>query len=399
MLKLCILFWRLGPYHHARLRAAGQQGQVTAVELTGIDDIYAWDTIDGADSFQRETLFSESGDSPKQVAEIRRRMFAALDRIQPDVVAIPGWSFPDALAALSWSIQAGKPTVLMSESQGRDHRRNRLKESVKRRIVQLNSAGLVGGASHVDYLCDLGMQRDHIFTGYDVVDNDHFCNGAAAARANAPEVRCRLGLPERYFLASSRFIEKKNLPRLLNAFAMYRNHCGTDAWDLVLLGDGPQREALEQLVDELGIRGHVIFPGFQQYDTLPSYYGLAGAFVHASTTEQWGLVINEAMAAGLPVIVSENCGCTSDLVEDGKNGFTFAPSDEVRLADLMKQLATGDQVRRDMGWSSQEIISRWSPRTFANGIWQAAEKAASLPPRKASLLDQTILWKVRGKAA
>ena len=80
-------------------------------------------------------------------------------------------------------------------------------------------------------------------------------------------------------------------------------------------------------------------PGFKQYDELPIYYGLAGAFIHASTTEQWGLVVNEAMAAGLPVIVSERCGCAPDLVENGRNGFTFDPYDVDALTHLMLKMA------------------------------------------------------------
>jgi 1,2-diacylglycerol 3-alpha-glucosyltransferase len=399
MLHLCIVFWRLGPYHHARLRAAGQQGQVSAIELTSVDDVYAWNAVEGADSFRRETLFPQLKGDGNATAEIRNRMFSMLDRLQPDVVAIPGWSFPDALAALAWSVKAGKPTILMSESQAHDHHRSKWKEHIKRRIVKLNSAGLAGGSSHVNYLSDLGMPRDQIFTGYDVVDNNHFRRGAEAARANSAEVRNQLGLPKQYFFASSRFIEKKNLPRLLKSYAMYRDRCDGDAWDLVLSGDGPQRGELEHLAEELGVRDHVHFVGFQQYDALPSYYGLAGAFVHASTTEQWGLVVNEAMAAGLPVIVSERCGCAADLVKEGKNGFTFAPDDQVRLAELLDQIATDHQGQRDMGRASQKIIASWSAEAFADGIWQAAAKAASVAPRRASILDQTILWGVRGKVA
>src|SRR5207244_4064698 len=101
----------------------------------------------------------------------------------------------------------------------------------------------------------------------------------------------------------------KNLPRLLEAFAGYRRLAGDAAWELVLLGDGPLRPELVALLKDLELDGHVLLPGFKQYDELPAYYGLAGAFIHASTTEQWGLVVNEAMASGLPVLVSDRCGC------------------------------------------------------------------------------------------
>ena len=104
------------------------------------------------------------------------------------------------------------------------------------------------------------MPRERIFSGYDVVDNAHFRRGADAARQDADGTRARLKLPEHYFLASNRFIEKKNLVRLVRAFAAYRRSAGPKAWDLVLLGDGPLRDSLERLVRELDIHERVLMP-------------------------------------------------------------------------------------------------------------------------------------------
>src|SRR5207249_5035240 len=158
-----------------------------------------------------------------------------------------------------------------------------------------------------------------------------------------------------YFLASARFVEKKNLTSLIRAYAEYRDRLKgigvTDPgykgapWDLVLLGDGPLRETLNAQLSTLNLHSHVHLPGFKQYDELPVYYALANAFVHASTTEQWGLVVNEAIASGLPVIVSERCGCVPELVQG--NGFTFDPMDEHELASLLFRMATlSDDDRR-----------------------------------------------------
>ena len=106
-------------------------------------------------------------------------------------------------------------------------------------------------------------------------------------------------------------------------------------WSLVLLGDGPLKSDLCRLISDLRLDACVHLPGFKQYHELPVYYGLASAFVHASTTEQWGLVVNEAMASGLPVLVSNRCGCAQDLVKEGVNGFTFDPCNVEQLAQLM----------------------------------------------------------------
>jgi len=205
-------------------------------------------------------------------------------------------------------------------------------------------------------------------------------------------MRTRLALPIDFFLVSNRFIEKKNLPSLLDAYARYRNQAGPAAWKLVLLGDGPLKLKLQDIVNQYDLTQWVLMPGFKQYDDLPAYYGLAGAFIHASTTEQWGLVVNEAMAAGLPVLVSNRCGCAPDLVEEGRNGYTFDPQDVDALAGLMLKVAADDCDRAAMGQASREIISHWTPQTFAENLSKAVEAAMNAPRLKANLLDKTLLW-------
>jgi 1,2-diacylglycerol 3-alpha-glucosyltransferase len=392
MLDLAILFDRLGPYHHARCVAAGSRCSLTAIELSALDDTYAWSRVDRAPDFARLTLF-EQDVGRRRKSEVRRSVHHALAAADPEVVAIPGWSDSGALSALLWCRQNGRPAVLMSDSGRRDEVRRRAREATKRRVVRLFSSAVVAGAPHREYACDLGLRAATVFDGYDVVDNAHFERGARHARASDEGWRRRLGLPKRFFLASSRFVAKKNLFRLLDAYAGYRRRIGADAWHLVLLGDGELRAEVESRIGQADLAGDVMLPGFRQYDELPAYYGLASAFVHASTTEQWGLVVNEAMAAGLPVILSECCGCAPDLVREGVNGFTFDPYDVDALAGLMHRVAAmTDEQRHAMGRSSRTIIADWGPERFAGGLMQAVQVAVSRPPPKASWVDQALLW-------
>ena len=300
----------------------------------------------------------------------------------------------------------------MCSSTAWDEPRPILKEAVKRRILQLFAAGLTGGNSNAGYLKQLGMPHDRIFLGYDVVDNDYFVQGANKARSEEREVRSKYGLPENYFLASARFIEKKNLPRLVQAYARYRELAskaergtrktgntspqpppqgGEGAWHLVLLGDGPLRGQLEKRIAELGMKDYVHLPGFKQYPDLPAYYGLAGAFMHASTTEQWGLVINEAMASGLPVLVSNRCGCAQDLVQNGVNGFTFDPCDVEQIAGLMQKVSASNFPISDYGAASQRIIADWGPKRFARGLSQTVDYARTAGSRKGRSFDELLL--------
>jgi glycosyltransferase involved in cell wall biosynthesis len=149
----------------------------------------------------------------------------------------------------------------------------------------------------------------------------------------------------------------------------------------------------------LGLQDSVQLPGFQQYPELPAYYGLAGAFVHASTTEQWGLVVNEAMASGLPVLVSRRCGCTTELVYHGINGYSFDPNDDAALAQFMAQIAGDDRRRAAMGRESSKRIPAWGPDRFASGLRSAAECASRCGAPSRRVLDDLVFEFLTARSA
>jgi len=395
-----LLFARFGPYHCARLKVASRLVRVTALEYVRTDKTYSWDPVSPASGVPFVSVFRDEIEAEVSEGKGVGKLAQALDRLAPQALVLPGWGPRHSLGALDWAAAHRVPVVVMSESQARDERRGLLKEWVKRRILGLCSAGLAGGRPHAEYLAQLGMPQERIFLGYDAVDNGYFEGKAAESREQRAENRTRYGLPEKYFLASARFVEKKNLPRLLEAYARYRQKaeaqkatgpqdCGL--WDLVLLGDGPLRAALNSQLSILNLHQHVHMPGFRQYPDLPAYYGLAGAFVHASTTEQWGLVVNEAMASGLPVLVSNRCGCAPDLVQEGVNGFTFDPYSVEELALLMLRVSDPGFPLFAFGDASRRIVADWGPERFAEGLRAAVDCALRVGPRKASRVDRMLL--------
>ncbi len=376
VVNVAVFFHRFGPYHRARLDGAGEDLDVTGIEVSGYTSEYDWDEVAEGASFNRICLFPDRYSEDVPTTELTAGIRSTLSNVSPDVVAVHGWSTRSALAATRECNRAHIPTIVMSESTAHDADRSWVREQVKRRVVGLHQSALVGGTPHTEYLQQLGVPRGRIFKGYDAVDNDHFAAGAEAARKDEEKVRTEYGLPAQYMLASARFRPKKNLSGLLKAYAAYRERLSSDeGLDLVVLGDGPLREKIEATRTELELEGCVHFPGFKQYDDLPAYYGLAEFFVHASTTEQWGLVVNEAMAAGLPVLVSNRCGCAQDLVKEGENGWTFDPNDANELPELLGRMTIASQEERTMGRKSQRIIDRWGPNAFAQGLKKAAETA------------------------
>lgn len=405
MTKVAILFDNFGPYHWVRLEAASKQCELLGIELAGRSWEYAWESSEKqraetkeqeCGSLQVKSLFEGTSEG-LSIVEFRKRLGVVLSDFRPGVVVVPGWATKAALVSLRWSLENQVPAVLLSDSQAIDERRVWWKESVKSAIVRCFSSALVAGQQHVAYAAQLGMPKDRVFLGYDAVDNGYFAAGAAKSREQRAENRNKYQLPEHYFLASARFVEKKNLLRLLQAYAQYRAKCQVpsakcEPWGLVLLGDGELRGKLRAKSEELGVSKWVQMPGFKQYPDLPAHYGLAGAFIHASTTEQWGLVVNEAMACGLPVLVSNRCGCAPDLVQNGVNGFTFDPYDVEQLAQLMLRLAETPKHRlTEMADASRAIISEWGPDRFASGLKQAVECALRVGPIRPTLMQKLIL--------
>ncbi|MEQ8822387.1 MAG: glycosyltransferase [Sumerlaeia bacterium] len=390
---LAILFHRFGPYHRARIEGAAQFGPVLAIEMSSRTSVYAWDPVELSGDVRRETLFKDSDSREQDFATLYARIDQVLSEARPCAVAVNGWSDNGALASLLWCRKNAVPAIVMSETQERDFARVGWKEWIKRRIVGGFSAGFGGGHNHTAYLAKLGLPRDSLFIGYDAVDNAHFREKSAAARQDPAAARATHGIPERPFiLTSNRFIEKKNLARVLDAFALYRKEAPQTSrlWDLVLLGDGDLRADLEARVAEHGLQDHVHFCGFRQYDELPAWYGLTDLFLHASTTEQWGLVVNEAMAAGLPVVVSEACG-SSELVADGESGYRFDPLEMRQLADILLKMAADPEKLSAMGERGAELIADYSPATFGEGIWRAVEAARRNGAKPLNFLDALIV--------
>jgi 1,2-diacylglycerol 3-alpha-glucosyltransferase len=428
MPRVAAIIVNMVPYHHARWdTCAVMTGSEThLVELRDQDEFKVLEFTKDA-HFHRHTLFPKTD---PQGALLARRMGEKLDEIRPDVVCVSGWGLEVSLEAMKWAVARSVPIVMLSESNEFDEARTTIKEWIKRCLVGLCSSGLAGGTPQADYLVKLGLPGERVFTGYDIIDNSYFETSSKEARNSGFKFHVSyFAVSNPYFFACARFGKKKNIPGLIRAYARYRgkiesrrNGCEAtaglamsrvesfdsgstasdtsafslqpSAFDLVIAGEGERRAEIERTVRECKVSDHVHLIGAKGYSELPAYYAHASAFIHASTTEQWGLVVNEAMASGLPVLVSNRCGCAADLVKEGENGWTFEPTNEDEMADLMLRISSDEERRKEMGRKSREIIAEWGPDRFASGVSSAVEAALSAPKKKAGLIDRLILWAI-----
>lgn len=418
MNSLAILWAQYGPYHFARVRALKELARpavVHALEFANQTRDYAWSR--SADSAELITLCPGVATEQLPFQTVFQNTRRRLKELRVDVCFLPSYSPQQPLAALLAAKSLGIKTVMMNESHAGTARAGRAGTWVKRRLVRMFDAALVGGAPQKRYFQSLGLPEERIFIGYDAVDNDYFFKRAEEIRSRPEEARLRFELPEHYFLSLGRFVAKKNLGTLLRAYRKFLDSTPNSKTHLVMVGAGEEEATLQALCDELRLpicrlsetgrpenRGTAPVPrekpgvhffGFRQIEENPCFYSLADAFVLPSLYEEWGLVVNEAMASGLPVVVSETAGCAEDLLETGRprngsnevleaglqnglrsrlrrNGFVFDPGSSDECAAIFRVLESRRELRQAMGVASRQIVEKFSCRNFAlNALWAA----------------------------
>jgi glycosyltransferase involved in cell wall biosynthesis len=304
-----------------------------------------------------QTIFEGSYENASPVT-LAFRAWRKLNVLRPSCILIPGYREVPFLVVAFWGKLNSAKNVLMSDSTAIDFERKRWKEKLKSVLVRsFFSSAIVSGFSAARYLSSLGFRPSQIGYFYDVVDNDFFSSSTDRLRelSNAAQFL----LPDDYFLFVGRLVEAKNIETLLRAYAAYRSTGGR--WSLVIVGKGPLEASLRETAEGLGLSSYIQFRGFESYEKLPSYYAFARCLVLPSQLDQWGLVVNEAMASGLPVIVSNRCGCAEDLVQDGMNGFIFDATSDSALANCLWRISSLDSDRwREMCAISKQIVSRYS---------------------------------------
>jgi glycosyltransferase involved in cell wall biosynthesis len=292
---------------------------------------------------------------------------ASLRRAAPDFIVCGGYNYVASWQSMHWARRNRVPFSLWAESTTRDFRGGHaLIEFLKMRFVRGCDAFVVPGKSAVEYLRKYGVPEEMIFTAPNAVDTDFFAQRAEAIRRDASMHRQALRLPDRFFLFAGRLVADKGTFDLLDAYQALAPSVRQEM-GLVFVGDGAARSALEQRAAAIN-HGLIQFAGFVQRESLPAYYALADALVFPTHTDTWGLVVNEAMACGLPVISSNAAGCVADLVESGWNGRVVSAGDVGQLSSAMGELAGDAELRLLMGRRSRERIQQYSPEAWAAGM-------------------------------
>ena len=341
-----------------------------AQQGVGFGVAFAWD-VDLTSGFPHRFLQNRAArpdlqsfggiDTPEIAGIIERGRF--------DAFLVSGWNTRSYQQAMRACWRTRTPVMVRGDSQlvgPSDPLKRMVKRVTYPRFMKRFSACLAVGRRSAEYFRHYGARR--VVSSPHFVDNDAFAARAAAVRAARLEVRRAWGIADDAFvpLFAAKFIEKKHPGDFVRAVAR-----AGDGVHGLMVGEGELRVRTEAEARELGAR--VAFAGFLNQGEIARAFVAADVLVLTSDwRETWGLVVNEAMATGLPALVSEEAGCTPDLVVPGETGFSFARGDVAALTGQLATLARDRNAARRMGEQAMRHVRRYSVEAAAAGVIEGA---------------------------
>lgn len=383
-LRIALLFAQFSAYHVDRCEAVARRlsgrCEVLAVEVATCSETYAWEPSGAVAGACKITLFP--GQLYDSVAVWRRlwAQFRVLWRCQAVFVGI-GYNEPDIIV-LAWVLRlCGVEVIALSDSKFDDKPRRAGFELFKSLLLSAYVAAIVSGQRSADYFRYLGFRKRTVVSGYDTVGLDR-------VRSIGGEAVVPFAL--RPFLFVGRFVAKKNLPTLLKGYAGYAKAAGKDARRLQLVGSGPDETALLDLAGTLGVAEKIDFLGFLDPAGVARTMASALALVLPSREEQWGLVVNEALALGLPIIVSTEVGSRDALVRNLINGFVIEPGSTEGLTRAMSALSSDRALWLRMVKASQLRAWLGDAERFADAVELVLYPTAVEAKQRVAAFEATI---------
>jgi glycosyltransferase involved in cell wall biosynthesis len=290
-----------------------------------------------------------------------------LVKYKPDVVLMFGWdSLTSFLAHVSCRLLGIKFLIWSGSTINEVSWRRSLTIPFVKAHVRRADALIAYGTRAKEYLMSLGARKEKIAISYNTNDVDRYRKNALKYKKIKDKTIKDLGLTsKRIIIYYGQVIERKGADLLIKAFQKVKEKYPKSA--LLIIGSGPFKPDLEKYVSKKKIKDvkFIENPGDEK---IGKYYAVSDLFVLPSREEVWGLVVNEAMASGLPVVVSDNAGCAVDIVKPGDNGYVFKSGSVNSLATCLEKVIKDEKKMRNMGKRSLEIMKSFHPKKTAKEI-------------------------------
>jgi glycosyltransferase involved in cell wall biosynthesis len=367
-----VFVWESFAFHHLERCAAcvaqfDGRFEVYGLEIATYDTNYQWRKGSDRDGLKKITLFP--GEVRQEIGALRCawRIVSSCVGVRARYVFLCNYESPAIfLAAIALRL-LGRRIIVMQDSKFDDKQRRLGMELFKALLYSPYHAALAAGQRTRAYLRFLGFPEARIFLGYDTISVERVRRMAAIAPA--PQ---GTAYAQRHFTVIARFIAKKNLALALDAYAAYRADSGDGCVPraLHLVGSGELEPALRQQARELGL-DQVHFRGYLDEDEVARLLGSTLALILPSIEEQHGLVVNEALAMGVPVLLSDNCGARDLLVRSGVNGYVFEADNVLGLAHFMALLDRDEDEWTRLALGTRRFLPAADTKLFASAVEQA----------------------------
>jgi glycosyltransferase involved in cell wall biosynthesis len=292
-----------------------------------------------------------------------------------DAVWLHGYNYAASVLAFIAARSKRIPVLMRGETHidlSRPGWKRLLRDRVLSTAYRFVDAFLAIGTSNREYYRSLGIPANRIFDVPYTVDNERFIAASSLSREERRDVRAQYGLPEDLpvILYASKFMRRKHPDSLIRAAAILgdRGHRAT----ILMIGTGEMEAELRVLARSFDLT-NVVFGGFVNQADLPRVYAASDIFVLPAADEPWGLIVNEVMCAGLPVVVGSRVGCVADLVRDGINGRCVEAGGDESLANALEEIIVNPAQRLEMGKESLAIIRNWSYEQCRQGVAAAVD--------------------------
>ena len=393
-MKIVIVHTDLRVHWKARLSALhkflSEKGfELSIVEIAGKGSPYAFYNDQSDSDIQWHCIFPDSKIEDIQPAAAKRAVIKTLNNIKPDVVLSGAIAYSSGAGALEYCLNTNTKLIVFDNARLEDVPRSRYVNFIKRKLYDCVDAIFCPAPPFNETFNYWGFNDKQIFHGLNVVDNKYFSGNNSGSSHN----------DKKTLLAVGRQIPKKNFLGLLNVWTNLTKKGKSTGYELLFVGDGPEHNNLIDFVESNNLQ-NVSFMPFQNHEELKIIYHDSSALILPSVYgETWGLVVNEAMAAGLPVLVSDRCGCASTLVRNGENGYTFDPENyEEMEAVLNKYLELSPEQMAKIGKNSEAIIEEWDLDRYCRGVWEAIQFVVSQKEKRRGDLFSKLfvrLWNGR----
>lgn len=365
------VYWR-GRLYYLRNFMANHGIFINVIEIFGQGSAYSFDKVTNKE-YWWECLFPNEQISELNLKIVRKRIHKRLDEINPDFIICGALAFTSGAIGLQWAKRNKKKIIIFDDAKHSEYRRNILTKFVKRTLTTQADAFLVPSNDYDEEYLNWGVDKRNLYYGLSCVNNSFYNKKWKGPSKDIKTIIC-----------VARLVPIKNLNGLLHAwqnvelkFSNYR---------LIIVGDGPEYLPLKQLAEELNLSS-VQLLGPLNSRSIAKILSESDAFILPSFSESWGMVVNEAMASGLPVILSNRVNAGSTLLSEGNNGFLFNPYriDEITNA-ILKYINTSPDRKLEMSQNAKFAIRKYDYKFLATEIFRAISDLSSTPYKEPNLL-------------